>query len=265
MTVAFLGTPAPDLAQHVEMCWSVTGCGGSGTAFYEILPDSNMNLVFRFSSSGCRMVLMGPVTEKACVEIHDAADYFCFRFRPGQALNLADVRPADLIDTCVDIDKIRGESIGSLADRLHSLPDPASRQLVMEELLRGSLPLVRDERCRQAAALLDAHGGRFQVNELAAELGLHIRSLERLFLDHLGMTPKRLTRLIRFRHLFTRLHTGGFESFADLAYACGFADQSHMIRDFKELTGRLPGETGSCDARRLGGTPRTRIVHRYRP
>lgn len=263
--MVYIGKPAPDLAQQVEMCWSVKGCEGSGTAFYEILPDSHMNLVFRFSSTGCRMVLMGPLTEKASVELHDASDYFCIRFRPGQALNLADAHPAELIDTHVDIDKIRGEGIDSLADRIHSLPDPASRQLVMEQLLRGSLPLVRDERCRQAAALLDAHGGRLQVNVLADELGLNIRSLERIFADQLGISPKRLARLVRIQHLFARLRTGGFASLADLAHSSGYADQSHMIRDFKELTGRLPGETGSGDARRLGDTPQTRIVHRYRP
>ena len=264
MTTAFLGKPAPDLAQQIEMCWSLTSCGENGTAFYELLPDSDMNLVFRFSSTGCRMVLMGPLTEKASVELHDASDYFCIRFRPGQALDLADVHPAELIDTYVDIDKIRGERIDSLADRLHSLPDPASRQLVIEDLLRKSRPLVRDERCRQATALLDAHGGRLQVTELAAELGLHVRSLERIFIDQLGMTPKRLARLVRPQHLFARMRSGSFGSLADLAHASGYTDQSHMIRDVRELTGRLPGETDSCDARRLEGSPQTRIVHRYR-
>lgn len=50
-----IGKPAPDLAQQIEMCWSVTG-EGSGRAFYEILPECNVNLIIRISSSGCRMV-----------------------------------------------------------------------------------------------------------------------------------------------------------------------------------------------------------------
>lgn len=260
----YFGKPAPDLAQHIDMCWSLTGEEGSGKAFYEILPDSNMNLIFRYSFSGWRMSLLGPASEKACVEIDGASDYFCIRFRPGQALRLADVRTVDLIDCYAELSKIKGISVGSLADRLSSLPDPAARQLVMEDLVRGCLPLVRDERCRQATALLEAHGGQLHVNELAAELGFHIRTLERLFLEQLGMTPKQLSRLVRFRHLLSSLKTGSFGSLADLAYACGYADQSHMIRDYKELTGRLPGESGSCDPRRLTGPPQTRIVHRYR-
>lgn len=261
----YWGNPAPDLAHHADLCWSVTSEGMRGRRFYEFLPDSNMNLVFRFSSSACRMVLLGPATEKFCVEKDEESDYFGIRFCPGQVLRLADAHPSELIDTYVDIDKIRGVSIDSLADRLHSLPDPTSRQRVLEDLVRGCLPLVRDERCRQATALLEAHGGRLRVNELAAELGLHVRSLERLFLDHLGLAPKRLNRLIRLRHIADHLRTGSFHNLADLAYLCGYADQSHLTRDFKELTGRLPGETDSCDARPLEGAPQTRVVHRYRP
>lgn len=41
-----IGKPAPDLAQQIEMCWSVTG-EGSGRAFYEILPECNVNLIIR--------------------------------------------------------------------------------------------------------------------------------------------------------------------------------------------------------------------------
>jgi AraC-like DNA-binding protein len=260
-----LGKPAPDLAQQIETCWSVTSEGGSGTTFYEIPPDSSVNLIFRFSSAGCRMVLFGPATEKACVEIDEASDYFCMRFRPGQTPRLADVRFPDLINGYAELPIIQGVRVGSLADRLHALPDLASRQLVMEALVRGAPPLVHDERCRQATALIEAHGGRLQVTELAAEMGLHIRSLERLFLHHLGMTPKQFARLMRLRHLLARMRAGDFASLADLAYVCGYTDQSHMIRDFKLLTGRLPGEIGSCDVQRLARTPRTRIVHRYQP
>ena len=263
--MVYIGKPAPDLARQIEMWWAVKSEGGSDRTFYEILPDSNVNLTIRFSSSGCRMVLLGPVNEKACIEIDHASDYFCIRFRPGQAPLLADVSPSELIDGFVDIPKIRDISVDSLADRLHSLPDLASRQRVMEDLVRGSLPMVRNDRCRQASALIDAHGGRLHVTELAAKLGLHIRTLERLFIDQLGMTPKRLNRIVRLQHLLSSLRTESFRNLADLSHTCGYTDQSHMIRDFKELTGRLPGESGCGDSRPLAGAPQTRIVHSYRP
>lgn len=260
--MVFFGKPAPDLERQIDMCWFAVSEGRSGKAFYESLPDGNVDLLFRFSSSGCRAFLIGPAREKATVEIDEACDYFQIVFRPGQAPCLADVHPADLADSYVELPKILGESVDSLGERLISLPDFASRQQLVEELMRRERPLVRDERCRQATALVEVCAGRLQVNELASELGIHIRSLERLFLDHLGMTPKLLTRLVRLKHLLAHLNNRTFHNLADLAYVCGYTDQSHMIRDFKKLTGRVPGETGSYCITRLDGPPRTRIVHR---
>ncbi len=91
----------------------------------------------------------------------------------------------------------------------------------VEELLRALPPLVRDERCRQAALLLESRGGRLRVDDLAVRLGLHVRSLERRFVEHLGLPSKRLTRLVRLRHVLARLHRGGYGTLADLAHACG--------------------------------------------
>jgi transcriptional regulator GlxA family with amidase domain len=102
------------------------------------------------------------------------------------------------------------------------------------------------------------------VGELAERLGLHARTLERRFVEHLGLPPKRLTRLVRLREVLGRLHRGGYGTLADLAHACGYADQAHMTRDFKDLTGRAPGEPDAFRARALSGPPETRVVHRHR-
>lgn len=60
------------------------------------------------------------------------------------------------------------------------------------------------------------------------------------------------------------VHRGGYGTLADLAHACGYADQADMTRDFKDLTGRAPGEQDAFRARPLAGAPETRVVHRYR-
>jgi AraC-like DNA-binding protein len=256
--------PAADLATRIEMFWSVRGDGRSGTSFHEFFPDNSSNLVFRLSSSGCRLVLLGPVTDRAAVERDDRAEYFGVRFRTGHTPALADVRPSELTNAHVELTVLAGVRVDDLAERLSSRTDVASRQLILEDLLRRAPPLVRSVRAQQLAALIDAHGGRLRVDALAAMLGIHVRSLERLCLGELGMSPKRLTRLVRLRHVLTRLHAGGFGTLADLAHACGYSDQPHMIRDFKELTGRLPGERDAFRPRRLDAAPRTPVVHRYR-
>jgi hypothetical protein len=75
------------------------------------------------------------------------------------APRLADVHPSELTNAHVEINRIGGERADSLADRLCALPDRASRQRALEELLRALPPLVRDERSREAALLLECRGG----------------------------------------------------------------------------------------------------------
>jgi AraC-like DNA-binding protein len=257
--------PAPDLASRVDLCWSAGGEGTGGTAFRELFPDSGAHLIVRFSSSSARMVLLGPATEKVNVELDEGAEYLGVRFRTGQAPRLADVRASELTNRVVELTRLGGERIESVAERLRASPDRASRQRFLEELLRRETPpLVRDERCRRAALLLEDHGGRLRVEDLARELGLHVRSLERLFLEHLGITPKRLARLVRLRHVLGELHAGRHANLAELAYACGYSDQPHLVRDFKALIGRAPGAKDAFRNRRLVRAE-ARIVHRYRP
>jgi AraC-like DNA-binding protein len=256
--------PAPDLASRVELVWSRRPDGAPGTAFHEFYPDSSANLIFRWSSAGARLVLLGPVTEQAAVELEGGAEYLGLRFRTGQAPRLADVLPAELTNSHVELRSLGGMPIDDLAERLSATPDPASRQRLVEGLVRGAPQLVRDVRGRRIASIVDAGGGRLRVDELAAAIGVSARSVERLCRDHLGMSPKRLGRLVRLRQVLLRLMAGDFATLADLALACGYSDQPHMIRDFKQLTGRLPGEKEAFRGRPIEGTPRAAVVHRYR-
>jgi AraC-like DNA-binding protein len=236
--------------------------------FYELFPDASANLVLRLSPQGARLVLLGPKTEKAGTEIHEAADYYVIRFRPGQTLRLTPdlgvARPEELVNACLELPSLCGRSLDEVAERLLTLPDHAARGRMLDGLLRAARPIVRDEGCRQAAAFIDAANGVCRVRDVADALGLHPRSLERRFNEHLGLAPKTLCRLVRLQRLLLRVRSGGFKSLADLAFEHGYADQAHMIHDVKELTGLSPARTSA-------GRPlpedalQTRIVHRYRP
>lgn len=267
--MVLLGSPSPALAARIDVVWSVPAsrvprAPGGGTTFRELFPSSGMSLVVRLSTSGSRMVLLGPAAEKAAVELDPGAEYLGVHFRTGQAPRLADASPSELTNAHVEVTRIGAERADALADRLCAVPDLASRQRILEELLLALPPLARDARCREAALLLERRAGVLRVDDLAGRLGLHVRSLERRFVEHLGLPPKRLARLVRLRHVLGRLHRGRFGTLADLAHDCGYADQAHMTRDFKELTGRAPGDKDAFRARPLGGAPETRVVHRYR-
>jgi AraC-like DNA-binding protein len=82
--------------------------------------------------------------------------------------------------------------------------------------------------------------GRAPISALAAELGWSHRRLIARFRDHLGLTPKALARVIRFDRAVELLGGPAAESLAAVAYDCGYFDQAHMNRDFRELAGTTP-------------------------
>lgn len=78
------------------------------------------------------------------------------------------------------------------------------------------------------------------VSHLANEACLGYRQFKRVFTSYVGMNPKEYIRVVRFqRTLYTLQHNPGME-ISQLAYACGYYDHSHLVKDFKALSGYSP-------------------------
>jgi AraC-like DNA-binding protein len=85
--------------------------------------------------------------------------------------------------------------------------------------------------------LRDTHGGA-PVAHIAGELGCSRRHLSQSFGAELGLPPKALARVLRFQRAVGLLRDGG--ELADVALTCGYYDQPHFNRDFRELAGITP-------------------------
>jgi AraC-like DNA-binding protein len=84
-----------------------------------------------------------------------------------------------------------------------------------------------------------AHGGRIDVSRLAATLGVTRQHLARRFAAHVGITPKMLCRVVRLWQVL-RLPRTGRVNWAALAADLGYSDQSHLVSEFRSLTGLTP-------------------------
>jgi len=78
--------------------------------------------------------------------------------------------------------------------------------------------------------------------QLAETTNLSQKQFSRIFSDILGMNPKEFYRIVRFQRALSMMQNKAetLDRFADIAYACGFSDQSHMIKEFKAFTGLTP-------------------------
>jgi AraC-like DNA-binding protein len=89
---------------------------------------------------------------------------------------------------------------------------------------------------------LEETGGRLSVEALARELGCSRRHLAARFREQVGLPPKTVARVVRFHRATRLLRTDGAARWADIAHECGYFDQSHFNRDFRDLAGTSPGE-----------------------
>ena len=111
-----------------------------------------------------------------------------------------------------------------------------------ESALRSLLPI--DQAGLQINAVIDwlaEHPEVTRVAELATAFGLTERSLQRLVVDRVGLTPKWLIQRRRLHDAVLGLKAGT-TSLADLAAELGYVDQAHFTRDFKTVTGLTPGQ-----------------------
>ncbi|WP_110886841.1 helix-turn-helix domain-containing protein [Deinococcus yavapaiensis] len=92
----------------------------------------------------------------------------------------------------------------------------------------------------RAAVRLYHSGGQRRVAELASESELSPRTLERLFVQEVGVGAKTLARLIRFETAHNALAQGPQTPLVTLAHDLGFSDQAHLTREFRALGGLTP-------------------------
>ena len=111
-----------------------------------------------------------------------------------------------------------------------------------EALLRSVLP-ERDPLAEQVAALVSRitdDPGLRRVDQLSAEAGMTARTLQRLFADYVGVSPKWVMRRARLHEAAERADSGEPVDWAELAADLGYADQAHLTRDFTVTIGVSP-------------------------
>ena len=110
----------------------------------------------------------------------------------------------------------------------------------------GSPPTVAIENAprpevAEAWRLLTSHRGA-PVAAVAREVGWSRRHLSQRFTAEYGIGPKQLGRIVRFEQAVACLKAPLRPSLATVAAECGYADQAHMARDWRDLAGRAPSE-----------------------
>ena len=165
------------------------------------------------------------------------------RFRPGGARGL--LPPLDVFAGAFPTPReIWGSEAGSIEDEVANAPDLRSRRAILERFLEKRRARARASalgaRLSAAVGLVLASRGRASVAAIARRVGCSPRQLERAFAAGVGVTPKELSRIARFQNVLRLSGRNPAAGWADLAARCGYADQAHLVREFKTLSGATP-------------------------
>ena len=127
----------------------------------------------------------------------------------------------------------------------------ADRVAILAKALEHAVVTERVEVAREVAQIA-GHAERDRdlrtAKDLAAVAGYGIRTLQRIFADYVGVPPAWVLRRYRLIDAAEAVRDGQKVDWADLAGDLGYADQSHLVRDFRSALGVTPAAYARAQA-----------------
>lgn len=246
--------PPPDaLAKVLHCLWSFEDESGSAEP-QRIVPDGRCELVIHLgepygevgaASPQPRALFAGQLTRPLWLEATGPCAVVGARFRPAAARAFVGCSMRRTTDRRLALDEIEPGRARDLAESLARLASMEARVQILARWMAdriGPAAALDDLTVLPAAERIEATAGQVDVEELVAASGLGRRQFERRFGDQVGIGPRLLATVMRFRRVFDVIEHGGRRPWTEAALEAGYFDQSHLIRDFRRFVGCTPTE-----------------------
>ena len=134
---------------------------------------------------------------------------------------------------------IENRQLSQLADQIFDCPDSEPAISFIEQWLTSRIkPSLNINRIGATLSAM-LFNPSTQIGRLAEIACLGKKQFERVFRECVGMNPKEYGRIVRFQRALQMMQLG-FRDYADIAYATGYSDQSHFIREFRQFSSLTP-------------------------
>jgi AraC-like DNA-binding protein len=229
--------PAPDLAQFVACTWvRLVRCTG-GAISDPILPDGCADIMV-YEDQPPRVAGPDSMTRRAV--LWDGLVIVGIRLRPGACRAILGCPASEIVnDTVLLSDLVPGGEKLHLA--LLSEGSLHARIVALEHWVRSAIEwATNQDRAVIAACRLLGAGSKIDVGDVARQLDWNARTMHRQFIAACGYGPKHFQRIMRIQETLRLANSHTPRQLAELAAAAGYADQAHMTRDFRAITGFTP-------------------------
>jgi AraC-like DNA-binding protein len=188
--------------------------------------------------------LLGATTRFADYVYPPHLDLLVVRLQPTGLYHLLGRSVEGFTNQVSDLNSSNLSGIQGLYEELRSIHLAEQRIKLLEEYLLGQFTQHATLPGPVEAAINYIHQckGVVSIEEITRRVNSSRRNLVRLFHERVGMSPKTFLRIFRFNGVVQTIKARPESTFQDVFYLYGYYDQSHFIRDFKELLGQLPSQ-----------------------
>lgn len=249
--------PSAFLSQYVKHYWSLENCSPPGREYsHRVVPSGLFELIFYLNdrprtederkSISDSILVTGQLKDFYDLQIGGSLSLFCINFHPHGLAMFLDLPLDELFEHSVPLRLLVKDRVNQLEDELSETRTDEKRKKIVEEFLISCMKKSETKhnygRIRQIINQINLSRGKIDIETLASESFLSRKQFERTFTEIIGTTPKQFLKVVRFQNAIYEKSRQADLSLTELSYLCGYFDQSHMISDFKKLSGKTPGQ-----------------------
>ncbi|WP_426450709.1 AraC family transcriptional regulator [Paenibacillus sp. S-38] len=245
--------PSEEVAFFVKHYWIVRWELSEGETYsQEVLPNPCMNLVVERGKTA----VYAPSKQKFSYPLEGRGCVFGVKFKPGGFYPFSRLPAAQLGGRPLEAGPLFGVNPRELEEDILSQEEESRMVELAEGLLRPKLP-PQDEQVPFLGGIVErirTDRGMTRVDYVAEAFGISVRTLQRLFHQYVGVSPKWVIQLYRLHNAAEAMEMSRHPDGLELSMELGYHDQAHFIKDFKAIVGRTPEQyaKGKLDPEKAG-------------
>lgn len=243
--------PSSTLSQYVKYYWIVK-TANTGKKTIQTIPSGCIHMVFHrgsdlhFSTGNKqpKNFIRGQLTFSEKLSFSGNIDMIAVIFHPLGIIPFIKLPLTETFNQYLDINTIQDKGLNKLKTMISGEEDTTECIRLIEHFLLGRIRKVNDYNYDRISGSIQSIKEQTGANVagLADKACLGYRHFKRVFTQHTGTGPKEFIKIIRFQKTLFTLQSKSAIDMAQLAYDCGFYDHSHLVKDFKTMSGCTPTE-----------------------
>lgn len=247
--------PAAPLSFFVDYFFYYEGHHASH-AMEKFLPDGSMDLLIDLTDTPKKLFhdeagttfttynrswISGMKTEYILIDA-SVSSMIGVHFKPGGAYPFFDFPISELNNLTIEMDSVWNNAIHTIREAILNTESTDQKFSILENyfLEKGKRKAEPNVLVKYAVEQLMASPAVWTIDRLTKKVGVTQKHLISLFKKYVGLSPKQLARISKFQKVIQLAETQQRIEWTQLAYECGYYDQSHFIREFQAFSGINP-------------------------